>query len=383
MDSQVRQPQPKILLLAEYGASGGTRTYFKQLISLYAEKQARVTILRSHRDNEIDDLCKVHRFDCFELSDVLRGKNLYGGRLVWRMVYERNLFRKFVRQIAPDIVVASVGTPELYVGALSLSERAIYILHTYPSSAGTCLRQRIKRFIYSTVFPKQLKIITVSQYAKQRIMEAWGLEGRANDIAVVSSSVGELQKMKSTNDNRLLTVLTVGHVVDYKNPEGWLRAASHLKKKNPGLNVRFVWLGDGPDLERYRRRAFELGAQDYVTFAGHDNDVSNYYKQCDVYVQPSRVESLGLSVLDAMRQGLPCVVANTGGLPELITHGENGWVVDADDYEGLSSRIESLLRDVQSRERFGKYSQKIYEQRFSSKKWAEAMWSHHVSLLAG
>lgn len=382
MDRQDQRPGPKILLLADYGASGGTRTYFKQLLGLYIEKGARVTILRTHSDKEIGDLCQAHGLECFELSDVVRGQNLYSGRLPWRVVHERHLFRKFIRSIGADLVVASVGTAELYIGALSLSAHSLYILHTYPSNASTGLRQRIKRFTYSLVFPKQVKIITVSEYAKKRIMDAWGLEGRANDISVVSSTVGELKTMKNTHNGRPLTVLTVGHVVDYKNPDTWLRMAVNFRQNNPDLDVKFVWLGDGPELEAYRRKVLEFNAETYVTFVGHDNDVSKYYEQCDVYVQPSRIEALGLSVLDAMRRGLPCVVARTGGLPELIAHNDNGWLVDADDFEALSSRVESLLNDAQCRERFGKCSLERYEKYFSSKRWAEVMWSQHASLLA-
>jgi glycosyltransferase involved in cell wall biosynthesis len=373
---------PKILLFADYGSSGGTRTYFKQLLALYAEKGAQVTILRTHRDEEIDALCRVYGFDCFELSDVVPGKDLYTGRLPWRLIHERYLFREFVKKVAADIVVATVGAPELFIGAISLSNSPLYILHTYPSEASTRFRQLVKHITYSNVLPKHIKVLTVSEFSKRRIIDAWGLASRADDISVVYSTVGDSKAIPNIRHESALTVLTVGHVEDYKNPDAWLRMAIDLKQKNPDLNVQFVWVGDGGRLEEYRRKVVEMEAKNYITFVGHDNDVSKYYEQCDVYAQPSRIESLGLSVLDAMRRGIPCVVAKTGGLIELIINGENGWTVEADDFLGLSNRIESLLRDEQCREIFGKRSLERYEAYFSHKRWAEAIWSHHASLFA-
>jgi glycosyltransferase involved in cell wall biosynthesis len=382
MDEQDNRLGPRILLFAEYDASGGTRTYFKQLLALYAEKRAQVTILRTHRDEEIDDLCSMHGFECFELSDVVHSQNVYNGRLPWRLIHERYLFREFVKQVAADIVVASVGTPELFIGAISLSKNPLYILHTYPSDASTRFKQLVKHITYSNVLPRHIRLLTVSEFSKRRIIDAWGLGSRAGDISVVYSTVGDSIAIRITHNERPLIVLTVGHVEDYKNPDTWLRMAIDLKQNNPDLNVKFVWVGDGAKLEVYRRKVVELGSESYITFVGHDNDVSKYYQQCDVYVQPSRIESLGLSVLDAMRRGIPCVVAKTGGLIELITNGENGWTVEADDFLGLSNRIESLLRDEQCREIFGKRSLERYEAYFSHKRWAEAMWSHHASLFA-
>jgi glycosyltransferase involved in cell wall biosynthesis len=324
----------------------------------------------------------MNGFECFELSDVVHGKDLYKGRLPWRLIHERYLFRSFVNNVDADIVVATVGAPELFIGAISLSRNPLYILHTYPSEASTRFRQLFKHITYSSIFPKNIKIITVSEYSRRRIIDAWGLGRRADDISVVYSTVGDSKGSRNIRHERPLTVLTVGHVEDYKNPDTWLRMAIDLKQKNPDLNVKFVWVGDGAQLEAYRRRVVELGVNNYITFVGHDNDVAKYYKQCDVYVQPSRIESLGLSVLDAMRRGIPCVVSNTGGLTEVIINGENGWTVDADDPIGLSNRVELLLRDAQCRGIFGKRSLERYEAYFSHKRWAEVMWSHHISLLA-
>lgn len=382
MDDQNHRQRPKILLFAEYDASGGTRTYFKQLLALYAEKGAQVTILRTHRDEEIDALCRMHGFECFELTEVVRGQDVYKGRLPWRLMHERHLFRAFVKKIAADIVVATVGSPELFIGAISLSRNPLYILHTYPLEASTGLRRLVKHITYSSIFPKHLRVLTVSEFSKRRIIDAWGLGRRADDISVVYSTVGDSKSIRNIRHERSLTVLTVGHVEDYKNPDAWLRMAIDLKQKNPDLNVQFVWVGDGAKLEMYRKKVVELGVESHITFVGHDNDVAKYYEQCDVYVQPSRIESLGLSVLDAMRRGIPCVVAKTGGLTELIINGVNGWAVDADDFLGLSNRVESLLRDAQCREVFGKRSLERYEAYFSHKRWTEVMWSHHASLFA-
>jgi glycosyltransferase involved in cell wall biosynthesis len=374
-------PYLKILLLADYGASGGTRTYVKQLLALYAEKHVNVTLLRIHRDEEIDCICEAYGFDCFELSDIFQENNI--AKLKWplQILLERKMLRTFVRDIGADIVVASVGAPERYLGATCLSKHSLYILHTYPSKSDVSYKQLLKRFILPFLIPGQTKVLTVSEYSKQKIIECWGLMRRADNVSVVYSTMGPAKGMNKDTQSEYKMVLTVGHVVDYKNPYTWLRMAIEVNGKFPEKKVHFVWVGDGILLEEFRDMVNELGASNYISFVGHKSDVDKYYRECDIYVQPSRIESLGLSVIDALRHGIPCIVSNTGGLPEVVVDGETGWIIDSEDFRGFANCIESLLLDSQLRELFGQNALERYEAYFSARRWSDFMWSHHTSIM--
>jgi len=374
-------PYLKILLLADYGASGGTRTYVKQLLALYAEKHVHVSLLRIYKDEEIDRLCDAYGFNCFELSDIYQASNIANLRWPLQTLLERHFFKTFVRNIGADIVVASVGTPELFLGATSLSKHSLYILHTYPGKGAVTYKRLLRRLINLFLIPRQTKVLTVSQYSKQKIIECWGLMRREDKVSVVYSTMGPAKGMNNHTQSEYKMVLTVGHVVDYKNPTTWLCMAIEVNRKFSELKVHFVWVGDGLLLEEFRNKVNELGASNYISFVGYKSDVDKYYRECDIYVQPSRIESLGLSVIDALRHGIPCIVSNTGGLPEVVVDGETGWIIDSEDFRGFANCIESLLVDSQLRDLFGQQALERYDAFFSEKRWSEFMWSHHTSIM--
>lgn len=377
---------PHILLLAEYGSSGGTRTYFKQLLSLYAEKRVRVTVLRSYEkvDEEIDSLCRLYGFNCMGLSSIIQEKNIYQGRFPFRLLLERSLFKSLINKIRADLVVISVGTPELFLGVLGSSKKSIYILHTYPSGSKYPFRSVLRKLIISRFIPSSALILTVSEFAKKCILQVWGLKSRSNNVVVVFSTMGGGGNAWALRKTGALQVLTVGHVVAYKNPDTWISMAVliHKSASIEGIEVRFTWVGDGAMLDACREKVKRLGAESYINFVGHDNAVAKYYEHCDIYVQPSRIESLGLSILDAMRYGKPCVVANAGGMPEVVCDGKTGWVVEVDDVEELAKKVGMLVRDEKLRVAMGWEASRMYEKKFSRDRWAEEMWCHHKNMLS-
>ena len=118
------------------------------------------------------------------------------------------------------------------------------------------------------------------------------------------------------------------------------------------------------DNGRTYREEFELGRQtpNYetarVAFLGAvpDEELSRYYAGCDVFVAPSRHESFGLILLEAMREGKPVIAGDVGGMREVVEHEENGLLVSPTDAEELASAIRRLVESRADRERFGRRS---------------------------
>lgn len=105
---------------------------------------------------------------------------------------------------------------------------------------------------------------------------------------------------------------------------------------------QFVVCGDGPDEKRFKEASADLGNIDFV---GWVDNVGDWLSSFDVFVFPSIIEGLGSSLLDAMQFGLPIVATRVGGIPDIITDGENGRLVGPEDAPGLYSAIEGLLAD--------------------------------------
>lgn len=357
----------RVLMLAEYDQVGGTRTYAKKLITFYKNNNYELIFLAkgpSH-DQDMVSYCEAHGVRLLRYELVAKNASPIG-RMPWRLHRERQTLNDFVEEVHPDLIVASVGTPGMFLGHMGGGRRSIYILHTYPSQSVVRWRRLINKLIWAVAVPGDIRFVTVSHFARRRMLDTWGLWRCLGDVSVIYSTVGELVANKQEARERLC-VLTVGHVVEYKNPMLWIDVAGRVLKELP--LVRFIWVGPGAMLESCREKVIELGLQGSVEFVGESNDLLPFFDCCDIYVQPSKIESLGLSVLDAMRHGKPCVVTNVGGLPECICNGKAGYVVAPDDELMLARRLIQLAQDAALREKIGRQGQEVYIHRFSTDRW--------------
>lgn len=368
----------KVLLFAEYGDTGGTRTYVKQLLALYGSKRADVTLVASypHFDPEMRGLCARFGFSHVLLSELTDQAFPIRGRLPFQLLGERKALGKFIVAHRPDVVVASVGTPPMFLGALGLAPRSLYIVHTYPEPSGMRWKRAANRLMFSALVPTRSRIVTVSHYAERKIAETWGLWARRSMLRVVYTATGPAVDCPRPTRSNSVSILTIGHVEDYKNPDLWIDVAAKVLVAVPGMNVTFRWIGPGALLSYCRDRVKALGLDRAVRFVGLDHEVQKYFAESDIYLQTSRVESLGLSVLDAMRYGLPSVVTHVGGLPELVADRETGWVagVDADI---IAEKTLSLVYNEGLRKEMGARAQARYVECFSQARWEKELWQCH------
>ena len=126
----------------------------------------------------------------------------------------------------------------------------------------------------------------------------------------------------------------------------------------PGLiervgNVRFLVAGSGTHEQELREQATELGLDDHGTFLGWigDDVLHSLYRIADLTVVPSIYEPFGLVALEAMASGCPCLVADTGGLREVVPNEDVGLRFRSRDPESLSEMAELLLTDDELRDR--------------------------------
>ena len=124
-------------------------------------------------------------------------------------------------------------------------------------------------------------------------------------------------------------------------------------------------IGDGPDRSSLEALCATLGLQDRVVWAGRRGDVPERLAAAQLFALISRQEGFPLSILEAMRAGLPVLASRVGGIDESVQDGVTGRLVERGDREGLRQALLRLLADPGERARLGRAGRQAYEARFT------------------
>ncbi|MBA3711713.1 MAG: N-acetyl-alpha-D-glucosaminyl L-malate synthase BshA [Pyrinomonadaceae bacterium] len=121
-----------------------------------------------------------------------------------------------------------------------------------------------------------------------------------------------------------------------------------------GIDARLVMVGDGSERGRAEHRARCLGLDRYCAFVGKQPRIVDYLSECDVLLLPSEQESFGLAALEALACEVPVIASRVGGIPEVVTDGETGYLSEVGDIEKMSDDAARLLSDADLRREMGK-----------------------------
>jgi phosphatidylinositol alpha-1,6-mannosyltransferase len=155
-------------------------------------------------------------------------------------------------------------------------------------------------------------------------------------------------------------IVCVSRMVARKGQDVLVSAMPRILEQVPDAVLLLV--GDGPYRSEVERRAQKLGLGGAVIFTGRVpwQEIPNYYAAGTVFCMPSRtrlagleLEGLGICYLEAAATGLPVVAGDSGGAPDAVLNGENGYVVKGTDEQAVAERCIELLLDPQLAARFG------------------------------
>lgn len=218
------------------------------------------------------------------------------------------------------------------------------------------------------------RMVSVSKIGIDYLQREWN----AKDVQLIYNGV-ELDKFNGTSKLKRrdiglgeedFVVCSTGRWVKVKNYACLFRALSLLKDKIPQLKM--VHIGDVPrgykhgnENEKIFKYIKEQKFEDRVIFLGTRNDVNNILPLCDVFALTSFSEAISLSLLEAQAAGLPAVVTDVGGNPEIIRDGWNGFLTPSDDEEVVADRIFELFQNDQKRTSMGQNAKINTEKNFS------------------
>lgn len=159
-------------------------------------------------------------------------------------------------------------------------------------------------------------------------------------------------------------VIATGRATYYKGIDFLIRCAARVVKEGRRDDVYFIHCGSGPDLERFRAQARELGVDDRFIFAGQRNDVRKILQSCDIGIQASKGEAFSLSILEYLSAGMATIVPDNCGNGEAVEHGVNGILYRTGDLDDAATKLVTLIDDPMLRQRLGRAGTESVTSRF-------------------
>ncbi len=201
-------------------------------------------------------------------------------------------------------------------------------------------------------------------------------------IGIERTEIPENTKMEKDSMNGYPTVLFVGQNFQRKGLPVLIKAIAEIKKTFPDVSLYVVGRYEHNKEEEMKNLSRGLGIEENVHFLGwKDNEeVRALFSEVDIFAMPSLIEGFGLVFLEAMNAGVPVIGGDTGGTPELIRSGSNGFLVKPGDWQDLSERIKKVIEDKSCRERFIENGYKTLE-RFSVSHMVEETIEVYLSLV--
>ena len=281
--------------------------------------------------------------------------------------------RRLVREKKISLIVTYHEASDFYGLALSIICDIPVVSSRRDMSFKTKSHHRLAYRLGGRYFDS---VITVSNAVKQEVVKrGWFPEERICTIynAINTADYGNAHdgialKRRLGIRPESPVVGMVANIRDVKGYPYFLQAASIIHRSNQ--NAQFLMIGyDIPKssftIAGLKRHGEEIGISQNLHFLGGREDVSDLISIFDVAVLASLSEGFSNVILEYMASARPVVATEVGGNPEIVVHGETGFLVPPGDAKALARAILSVLEDKEGALRFGMAGRKRVEERFS------------------
>ena len=227
-------------------------------------------------------------------------------------------------------------------------------------------------------------VTSVSAELKKRVLDT--IDCGAQDIEVIPNFI-DTQRFRpdccpdkrghmAAPDEKI--VMHVSNFREVKRPRDVMRV---FAQATTSVKARLVLIGDGPEIGACRDLAVELGIAARCSFVGTYDAIWELLPQADAFILPSDYESFGLSALEAMACGVPVVVSNTGGLPEVVD-ANSGFLHTPGDVPAMAASLRKLLTDEPMRKRMGEAARARAQSEFRQEKLLPVWEAYYERILA-
>lgn len=214
-------------------------------------------------------------------------------------------------------------------------------------------------------------LTAVSEFLKRRTTEDFAVPGER--IRVIPNFIDPEVFRRNKEPCHRATLAPDGekiimHISNFRPVKRIPDVVETFARINERVPSRLVLVGDGPERPRGMEKARELGVQSRVLFLGKHQSVDELLACADLFLLPSKNESFGLAALEALACGVPVVGSNTGGLPEVVRHGETGYLFPLGAVDEMAEAGAAVLADEAKWSRVSQAARADAVDRFSNQR---------------
>ncbi len=213
-------------------------------------------------------------------------------------------------------------------------------------------------------------VTSVSRFLREKTLSNFNIKNK--EIDVIPNFIDtnfykrcvdcDVRKQYAPNGEKIL--MHVSNFRPVKRVTDTVRVLHEVLKSVP---AKLILVGDGPERSDAERLSRELGIAEHVRFLGKQTGLPQILSAADVFLLPSQSESFGLAALEAMSCHVPVVATSAGGIPEVVAHGETGYVAEVGDTERMAKYTVELLTNEKKHTRFANASRKRAVEEFETK----------------
>jgi glycosyltransferase involved in cell wall biosynthesis len=353
----------KILYLITRSEMGGAQTHLVDLLGGFRPHFDQV-VVAGQSDSACAERCGKRSY----LTAALRELDI-PLRTVEHLVQPisprsdcRALFEiiRVVRAERPDLIHAHTSKAGVLgrLAARLTGVPAVFTAHTWSFAEGTSVKWKALGIPSERVAAKWAKRIITVSHANRRIALEKGV-GSEEKIVTVHNGIRDDASRANPAAGNPVTLVMVARFSRQKDHETLLEALAGIRSP-----FKLLLVGDGPTLPVVRAECVRLGLEERVEFLGDRSDIAGILSRCHAMLLITNWEGFPITILEAMRAGLPVIASDTGGVAEAVVHDDTGLLVPPRDVGAVREAVTRLLESGELRARLGSAGRVRYEKEF-------------------
>jgi glycosyltransferase involved in cell wall biosynthesis len=268
---------------------------------------------------------------------------------------------RLIRSVKADLVHAHTSKAGLLgrLAARATGVPSVFTAHTWCFSEGTSWKWRLAGIPAERMAAYfSSAIINVSE-ANRRLALGRGIPDRKR-MLTIWNGVSDTPHRAQPGAPGVPRITMIARFAEQKDQMTLLRAVAGLESR---AVVQFV--GDGPTLEAAKAEAARFGISDRVEFLGERSDVAELLSRAQIFALATKWEGFPLTIIEAMRAGLPVVASSVGGISEAVVDGHTGFLAPGGNPDALRHHIRRLVDSPELRASMGLTARGRYEENFT------------------